>query len=82
MDSCYLQHEDIENQVHTHCTNVQSIIVTYPESNKGKVFQMYLSVSYWVTNYHWQSVLPTHKKSRYSEDVVVNDLRERFFCCW
>ena len=24
-------------------------------------------------------MLPTHKKSRYSEDIVVNDLRERFF---
>ena len=60
-------------------TNVQSIIMTYPESNKEKVFQMYLSVSYWVTNYHWQSVLPTHKKSRYSSVDVVDDLRERFF---
>ena len=61
---CYkmrIQHEDKE-QAHTHCTNVQSIIVTYPEYNKGKVFQMYLSVSYWVTNYHWQSVCSQHTR--------------------
>ena len=33
-----IQHEDKEQ--------AQSIIMTYPESNKEKVFQMYLSVSY------------------------------------
>ena len=35
---------------------------TLAESNKGKVFQMYLSVWYWVTNYHWQSVCSLHTR--------------------